>query len=74
MTMVLEIGQALQLLYALGRLLQLDAHTLKSEFFVHINKECAEVIAFIVGRSELAAWLGDYCAKQHFERSPPKPI
>jgi hypothetical protein len=63
MTMALEIGQAVQLLHVLGNVLQLDAHELYCRASLLVDKGCAKVIVLNVGRSELAAWLGDYCVK-----------
>jgi hypothetical protein len=68
MTMVLEIGQAVQLLHVLGNALQLHAHELNSGLSVLVDKGCADIIVLNVGRSELATWLGDYCVKQNYER------
>jgi hypothetical protein len=67
MNMVLEIVQAVQGMHVLGYVLQLDAYELHCGFSVFVSKRCADAIVLSVGRSELAACLGDYCAQQNVE-------
>jgi hypothetical protein len=55
--MVLKIGQAVQLLLVLVKVLQLDAHELRCGVSVHFDKECAEIVVLNVSCSELGTWL-----------------